>query len=80
MILPLYYAIDPIAAYLQIPYLMWLCFATVLNYQFCKLNPVDDGMNEAMRQVQLMEKEYTEERFQSDLKELQRVARVYAGL
>jgi len=90
MILPLYHAIDPIAAYLQLPYLAWLCFATVLNYQFCVLNPVDGkGVNEAMRQAELIQKEskssdgggeYTEDKFQNDLKELQRAARVYAGL
>ncbi len=95
MILPLYHAIDPIAAYLQLPYLAWLCFATVLNYQFCVLNPVDgEGVNEAMRQVELIQQEenssssggggggeeYTEDKFQNDLKELQRAARVYAGL
>ncbi|KAL7437316.1 hypothetical protein ACHAXM_005707 [Skeletonema potamos] len=34
-ILPLYHAIDPTAAYLQIPYLVWLMFASVLNHQFC---------------------------------------------
>lgn len=86
-ILPLYHAIDPIAAYLQLPYFMWLCFATLLNYQFCQLNPLDgSGMNEAMRQADLVQKEkksggeYTEERFQSDLKELQRAAGLYAGL
>ena len=88
-ILPLYHAIDPIAAYLQVPYLLWLCFATVLNYQFCVLNPADGiGVNEAMRQAELIQKEkeksacgeYTDDKFQSDLKELQRAARDYAGL
>jgi len=88
-ILPLYHAIDPLAAYLQIPYLLWLCFATVLNYQFCVLNPANGiGVNEAMRQAELIKKEkersggeeYTDDMFQSDLKELQRAAREYAGL
>ena len=43
--------------------------------------------NEAMRQAELIQKEkesasdeYTEDKFQSDLKELQRAAREYAGL
>ena len=45
-------------------------------------------MNEAMRQAELIKKEkersggeeYTDDMFQSDLKELQRAAREYAGL
>mmetsp|Transcript_23381 Transcript_23381/g.35832 ORF Transcript_23381/g.35832 Transcript_23381/m.35832 type:complete len:277 (-) Transcript_23381:1243-2073(-) len=86
-ILPLYHAIDPIAAYLQIPYMLWLSFATVLNYQFCVLNPTNGiGVNEAMRQADLIKNEeesggeYTDDMFQSDLKNLQRAAAEYAGL
>lgn len=80
-ILPLYHAIDPLAAYLQIPYLGWLLFATVLNYQFCVLNPVDEnGVNEAMRQKRLVKGEYTEERLKSDVEALQKAAAEYAGL
>ena len=86
IILPLYHAIDPLAAYLQVPYLGWLLFATLLNYNFCVLNPVDEsGMNEAMRQARLLAVkrklgEYTEERLKSDIEKLQLAAREYAGL
>lgn len=31
--------VDPIAAWLQIPYLIWLTFAAYLNYQVWMLNP-----------------------------------------
>ena len=85
-ILPLYHAIDPLAAYLQMPYMGWLLFATVLNYKFCVLNPFDGrGVNEAMRQKKLVEvkrqlEEYTEERLRRDLEVLQVAAREYAGL
>lgn len=33
-----FYAKDSIAAFLQIPYLLWLIFATYLNYQAYLLN------------------------------------------
>lgn len=84
-IMPLYHAIDPIAAYLQVPYLYWLLFATVLNYQFCKLNPMDnwDGKNEAMRQAELCKDGmavYNDVMLQNDLRGLQKDAARYAGL
>jgi len=83
-ILPLYHAIDPTAAYLQIPYLVWLMFATVLNYQFCVLNPANGiGVNEAMRQAELIKKsggEYTDDMLKDDIEKLQRAAAEYAGL
>jgi tryptophan-rich sensory protein len=31
------------AAYLMLPYLAWIAFATVLNWQFLELNPDADG-------------------------------------
>ena len=34
----LFYWIDPVAAYLQIPYLLWVSFATALNGAIRKLN------------------------------------------
>lgn len=34
----LFYRVKPIAAYLQIPYLLWVSFATVLNTAFWWLN------------------------------------------
>lgn len=33
-----FYAIRPAAAYLQIPYLLWCCFAAVLNFSIWFLN------------------------------------------
>jgi translocator protein len=32
------------AAWLMVPYLLWLCFAGVLNYQFDRLNPLAEQM------------------------------------
>ena len=46
-ILPIFHRIDPLSAYLQIPYLAWLLFATKLNQTICKLNPTLDGVNTA---------------------------------
>ena len=82
--MPLYHTIDPMSAYLQVPYLCWLLFATVLNYQFCKLNPMDgDGKNEAMRQAELCKDGkavYNDVMLQNDLRWLQKDAARYAGL
>ena len=33
-----YYKHNKIAAYLQIPYILWLCFATILSIQVFRLN------------------------------------------
>jgi translocator protein len=35
----IFYQINPIAAYLQIPYLLWCCFAAYLSFMIFKLNP-----------------------------------------
>ena len=35
----LFMRIRPVAAYLMIPYLAWLAFASLLNYQIIQLNP-----------------------------------------
>jgi tryptophan-rich sensory protein len=35
----LFMRIRPVAAYLMIPYIAWLSFATILNYQIIQLNP-----------------------------------------
>jgi translocator protein len=32
------------AAWLMVPYLVWLCFAGVLNYEFIRLNPNAEGL------------------------------------
>lgn len=34
-----FHQIEPLAAAINIPYLLWVSFATVLNYVFIKLNP-----------------------------------------
>lgn len=35
----IFFRIRPVAGWLMIPYLAWLCFAAVLNYQILRLNP-----------------------------------------
>jgi len=35
----LYYRVNPLAAYLQVPYLLWVTFAAWLNYMIFMLNP-----------------------------------------
>lgn len=41
--IPVFWRVRPIAGALLLPYLAWLCFASVLNYQFLALNPMADG-------------------------------------
>jgi translocator protein len=38
MMLIVFYKIKPIALYINIPYLLWVTFATVLNASYCFLN------------------------------------------
>ncbi len=38
MMINQFYAIEPLAAYLQIPYLLWCLFAAYLNYMIYRLN------------------------------------------
>ena len=38
-----FYRVRPRAAFLLAPYLAWILFATVLNWQFLELNPGADG-------------------------------------
>lgn len=38
-----FYRIRPGAAFLLVPYLAWILFATLLNWQFLDLNPAADG-------------------------------------
>ena len=67
IILPLFYAVDPISAFLLVPYAFWLSFATFgLNVAICRRNPTKNGYNEGM--------------FQAQLKKLQNDAAVYAGV
>ncbi len=35
--------IRPMAGMLMLPYLAWICFAGLLNYQFLAINPAADG-------------------------------------
>ncbi|PLK26974.1 TspO/MBR family protein [Novosphingobium sp. TH158] len=39
----LFWKVRSLAAILLVPYLAWVCFATVLNWQFLQLNPDADG-------------------------------------
>jgi translocator protein len=38
-----FYRVRPLAAFLLAPYLAWILFATLLNWQFLELNPDADG-------------------------------------
>ncbi len=40
-----FWQIRPLAGLLLVPYLVWVCFAGVLNYQFLALNPDADGVD-----------------------------------
>ena len=82
-LLPLYYSIDPLSAYLLLPYLAWLLFATVLNQAICKLNPTTpDGKNEAMIQADICNSGpgYNDAMLRYDIEKLQLAAAKYAGL
>jgi len=80
--LPLFHRIDPLSAYLQVPYLLWLIFATKLNQSICQLNPTVGGINEAMVQADLCISGpgYNDAMLQFDIKKLQTAAAKYAGL
>jgi tryptophan-rich sensory protein len=80
--LPLFYRIDPLSAYLQVPYFFWLIFATKLNQTICQLNPTVAGINEAMVQADLFRSGpgYNDAMLQSDIEKLQSAAAKYAGL
>ncbi|KAL7462855.1 hypothetical protein ACHAXS_003230 [Conticribra weissflogii] len=81
VILPLFRSIDPVAAYVQLPYLAWLAYATVLNNEICRLNPMVGGVNEAMVQADLCDGDdegYNEAMLEYDLKKLQKAAERYA--
>lgn len=43
------------AALLLLPYLAWILFATLLNYEFMRLNPEADGAGESHSAVQRIE-------------------------
>jgi benzodiazapine receptor len=50
----LFWRVRKSAALLMLPYLAWILFATVLNYEFLRLNPEADG-TETVSAVQRME-------------------------
>ncbi|KAL7535720.1 hypothetical protein ACHAXR_006686, partial [Thalassiosira sp. AJA248-18] len=83
-ILPLFHSIDPLSAYLQIPYVIWLISATKLNQTICKLNPMLGGVNKAMILADLYASGdgdgYNDEMLQYDIKMLQNAAAEYAGV
>jgi tryptophan-rich sensory protein len=66
VIIPIFYQHNPVSAYLLLPYAAWLSFATFLNNSVCKRNPTIGGYNAA--------------KLQSDLIQLQKDARIYAGI
>lgn len=39
----LFWRVRPVAGALILPYMAWICFAAVLNYQFLVANPAADG-------------------------------------
>lgn len=45
--LTLFWRVRPLAGALLLPYLAWILFATVLNWQFLQLNPGADGVEES---------------------------------
>ena len=44
VVIALFWKVRKIAAILLLPYLAWVCFATLLNYEFLRLNPDAEGM------------------------------------
>ena len=51
----LFWRVRKLAALLLLPYLAWICFATLLNYEFLRLNPDADGVEDPTRAVQRFE-------------------------
>lgn len=83
LIIPIFYRIDPLSACLQIPYFLWLLFATKLNETICKLNPTLGGVNGAKIEADLCasgEDGYNDAKLQYEIKKLQAAAKKYAGL
>ncbi|KAL7526456.1 hypothetical protein ACHAWF_001777 [Thalassiosira exigua] len=83
-VLPLFHKIDPMAAYLLVPYFLWLIFATKLNQAICKLlNPMVDGVNRVMLLVDVGADGngdgYSNDMLQYDLKLLQAATAKYVG-
>ncbi|MEI6641712.1 MAG: TspO/MBR family protein [Novosphingobium sp.] len=53
LLIPLFWRVRPLAGALVLPYLAWICFASVLNYQFLALNPEADGAEGSGAAVQI---------------------------
>lgn len=51
----LFWQVRRVAAWLLLPYLAWVLFATVLNYEFVRLNPEADGVESsyAVQRIEL---------------------------
>ncbi len=51
----LFWQVRRVAAWLLLPYLAWILFATVLNYEFVRLNPEADGVESsyAVQRIEL---------------------------
>ena len=51
----LFWRVRRLAAWLMVPYVAWILFAAVLNWQFLELNPGADGSNHsnAVQRIQL---------------------------
>ncbi len=49
----LFWRVRPVAAMLLVPYLAWVCFASVLTYEFGRLNPDADGAFGSSRPVRV---------------------------
>ena len=43
VVIALFWKVRRLAALLLLPYLAWVCFASLLNYEFLRLNPDADG-------------------------------------
>ncbi len=44
VVMALFWKVRRLAALLLLPYLAWVCFAALLNYEFLRLNPDADGV------------------------------------
>lgn len=55
VVIALFWKVRRLAALMLIPYLAWVCFATLLNYEFLQLNPDADGgsSGEAVERVRI---------------------------
>jgi tryptophan-rich sensory protein len=52
-VIPPFYAVDPVAGCLLLPYMAWITFATFLNRTICAMNPTVKGYNDGMLQAQI---------------------------